>query len=242
MNIILFEKNTNSIEKETEEYKHIKNILKLKEGDTFKYGVFNSCIYLATITSFTKENIIFTSKVIEEKETASFLYPVTIVLGSLRPICLKRMLRQISSIGVESIIIYNGDLSEKSYIQSKFYQEQELFNIVLDGIRQSGKTGITKIKVYDDLESVIKDNSEKHLYFCDNKIKADDILETCLSFPLLFAIGSERGFSDKERDLFLRNNFKVVSLGNRILRSETASIATSLILTRRYDGTHNSKR
>jgi 16S rRNA (uracil1498-N3)-methyltransferase len=37
-------------------------------------------------------------------------------------------------------------------------------------------------------------------------------------------IGAEGGFSEKEIKLLKENNAQIVSLGNRILRTETASI------------------
>ena len=47
------------------------------------------------------------------------------------------------------------------------------------------------------------------------------------------AIGSERGWAEKEREFFYKQGFQFVTLGNRILRTETACIAAiSYILTK----------
>ncbi len=40
----------------------------------------------------------------------------------------------------------------------------------------------------------------------------------------LYVIGPEGGFSQEERDLFTAHNFKTVSLGQRVLRCETAAL------------------
>jgi RsmE family RNA methyltransferase len=48
---------------------------------------------------------------------------------------------------------------------------------------------------------------------------------------VLAAIGSERGWTDRERDLLERAGFTLCSMGSRILRTETAAtVASSIIL------------
>jgi RsmE family RNA methyltransferase len=45
----------------------------------------------------------------------------------------------------------------------------------------------------------------------------------------VLAIGSERGWSDRERDLFAVSGFARLSLGTRALRTETACIAATVL-------------
>jgi RsmE family RNA methyltransferase len=47
--------------------------------------------------------------------------------------------------------------------------------------------------------------------------------------PAVLAIGSERGWSDRERDLFEAAGFFRLSLGSRSLRTETACIAAAIL-------------
>ena len=50
--------------------------------------------------------------------------------------------------------------------------------------------------------------------------------------PYIYAaIGSERGWTDNERELFEKEGFAPCSLGERVLRTETAAtVATTLIM------------
>jgi 16S rRNA (uracil1498-N3)-methyltransferase len=50
------------------------------------------------------------------------------------------------------------------------------------------------------------------------------------SGSVIVSIGPEGGFDPRETDLFVRHGFKSVSLGSRILRTETAAIAIVAIL------------
>ena len=77
--------------------------------------------------------------------------------------------------------------------------------------------------------------NDRMLIFCDEKSNSDkDILQTLIPYYKKFKkwsiiIGPEGGFSDKERDFIISNNKAIsVSLGKRVLRSDTA-ITVSLL-------------
>jgi RsmE family RNA methyltransferase len=46
---------------------------------------------------------------------------------------------------------------------------------------------------------------------------------------MVLAVGSERGWSEAERELLDRAGFARLSLGSRILRTETASTAAAVL-------------
>ena len=52
---------------------------------------------------------------------------------------------------------------------------------------------------------------------------------------LILTIGPEAGFSDKEEEIALKNNFQPVRCGKRILRTETASIVALSIINNRLE-------
>jgi len=61
--------------------------------------------------------------------------------------------------------------------------------------------------------------------------KNDSATATNKDFMVYASIGSERGWTDRERDLFAENGFASCSMGCRVLRTETAAtVAMSLIL------------
>ena len=59
----------------------------------------------------------------------------------------------------------------------------------------------------------------------DGKTLAKDLIQNKENLKnIAIMIGAEGGFSEKEIEMLKSNNAKIVSLGNRILRTETASI------------------
>jgi len=68
----------------------------------------------------------------------------------------------------------------------------------------------------------------KFMSFRSNDEKENNEINGYLRFVV--ALGAESGFSEKEEQIFVKNGFQSISLGNRILRTETATIvALSLV-------------
>lgn len=235
MNIILFEKleAENLLDMKDERARHIKKILKLKEGDSFSAGVINSKKGIATIIEINKEYIRFSFK--ENDEEIKKLYPLTLLISYVRPICMKRIFREAISLGVETIVLFNSDTGEKSYAKSNFYVKEEYRKVLIDGAMQAAETPISEVKCVKNLNEALKlfDTSYDKVLL-DNVIKGDSLKTyTVKNNKTVIAIGPERGFSNRERDLFIDNNFTSFTLGNRVLRSETAACAAiTLTLSR----------
>ena len=122
MNIVLFDKDTRHFDSSDERYQHIKKVLHMGVGDSFHGGIYNSFEGKATITSFTTEGLDF---VFQEERDSSSLYPLTLIVAQVRPICMKRILRESASMGVERLILPISDLGEKSYSSASLYREGE---------------------------------------------------------------------------------------------------------------------
>ena len=53
---------------------------------------------------------------------------------------------------------------------------------------------------------------------------------------ILFVIGPEGGFSQKEEEFLIENSFQATTLGKRVLRVETAAIYVASIINYVYKG------
>ena len=111
MNIILFDRDEREFPKGDERFDHLKNVLHAGEGTTFRGGVINGERGLCTVSSLCDDGAWFTFT--PECEDKS-LIPLTVILAMVRPICMKRILRELVSLGVERIVLTTSDLGEKS--------------------------------------------------------------------------------------------------------------------------------
>jgi len=235
MNIILFETMPvgNVIPKDDYRYQHIAEILKLGVGDSFLMGLVNGPKGKAVVTGMDADGCHFSFDVTEAD--ASGLYPVTLLIGQVRPICMRRILREAVDLGVETLVLAGCDLTEKSYQDAKLYTSGEYRSILLDGAMQSGRTGLSEVRFASDIgEALRMVPSGARKLLLDNVIGKTSLSSLAVTEQrVVMAIGPERGFSDRERKLFLDGGYQPLLLGGRILRTETAcSAATAVLLGR----------
>ncbi len=236
MNIILFEDEDipKKINIKDERAKHILKILKLKTGDGFSCGFVNGPSGKGSITSIDPEWIHFSW---EKTADPVALYPLTLLIGYTRPISSKRILREAASLGVERIVFVGTDTGEKSYRDSNLWKG-EYRKYLLAGAEQAASTGLPEVEFYRDLDEFLKNEISQNTgvigIVLDNvepEVKLSG--HTPKGSKSLLAIGSERGWSARERNLFRSNGFHFASLGTRILRTETASTAGIALLLAR---------
>ena len=84
------------------------------------------------------------------------------------------------------------------------------------------------------MEKAIEEAGEGEKLLMDNVIGAVNLSSLSLQGKrVILAIGPERGWSERERGIFLSSGFSTVLLGSRILRTETAAVAgPAVALTR----------
>ena len=227
MNIVLFKEGETFLPNKDERAEHLKKVLHLSVGDTFKAGIINGLQGLAKIESISDEGIALSFDFAEDKKA---LYPLTMIIAQVRPICMKRILREAVSLGAERLILPVSDLGEKSYLNSSLYKSDEYKEILIDGAMQAGFTGVSECILASGIKEAIKNVPECERFLLDNVVGAEDLSKLDLhNKKVALAIGPERGWSDREREIFIENGFKPVLLGSRILRTETASVAGAAI-------------
>lgn len=227
MNIILFEKlnKNNTLSLKDERAKHLKKILHLGVGDKFCCGIVNGAKGEATITDFGDTEVSFDFEALDN--SSKELFPITLLISQVRPICMKRILREAVCLGVEKIVITGADLTEKSYAKANFYINEEYKKVLFDGAMQAAQTGISEVVFKDSLDEAIKlfDNNYNKIML-DNVLKSDKLsswLPDNSKNKTVITIGPERGYTDRERNILLESGFIPKTIGSRVLRSETAS-------------------
>lgn len=244
MNICLFkqEELNRPLSIKDERGEHIIKILHKKEGDTFSAGVINGMAGIAIIKSIQNGEITFDFKPDSEGKN---LYPLKMIIGFPRPIQLKRLLRDIAALGVQEVHLTGTELGEKSYMQSNLVEHGTAYQMLLDGTVQAASTHVPDLFLHktlkDCLESVIPEkeqcNNAKILKLCMDNINPKgslfSVLQEQYEKPALIvaAIGSERGWTQKEREMLESAGYLRVGLGPRVMRTETAATVSASIIS-----------
>lgn len=245
MNICLFSKDEISkpLSLKDERGEHIIKILHKKIGDSFTAGILDGQSGTAKITNITNEEITFIFTPSGEGKT---LNPLKMIVGFPRPIQLKRLLRDVAALGVCEIHLTGTELGEKSYMQSTLVEKGNAYKMLYDGTVQAGSTFVPKLFLHKTLTECLsfleKDLlSEKNVKVALDNVNPSMRLETslqkksedCKIDNVIAAIGSERGWTDKERKLLEEKGFIRCGMGERIMRTETAAtVAGAIILNK----------
>lgn len=240
MNIVLFKESEISqrLSLKDPRGEHIKKILHKSVGDTFEAGIINVSEGECRILEITEKDLAFEYKPLRPVVP---LYNIKLVIGFPRPIQLKRLLRDVVSLGVSEIHLTGTELGEKSYLKSTLLEKGAAEAALIDGACQAKSAALPLLYMHSNLsecldlifndvqpddELVLLDNIKPEFRLSDAVMQRQFEKKTVIA-----AIGSERGWTDRERDKFKERGFKFYSLGKRVLRTETAATtAVSLAL------------
>ena len=213
------------------DYNHIKNVLRMVVGDTFlvsENGISNFC----EIESFENEFVV--AKIIEENYNDTNL-PIKIHLfqGIPKGDKMELIIQKTVELGVESIIPVEMSRCVVKIDDKKKKSKQQRWQAISESAaKQSKRNTIPEIEEIVTYKQAMAKASEMDLFLVpyESKNGMEDTknalsqLKSGMSVGIL--IGPEGGFDEKEVDLAFENGGKVISLGKRILRTETAAITS----------------
>lgn len=234
MNICLFtdEEIKQPLSKKDDRAEHLIKVLHKKEGDSFTAGIIGGKSGIATITDISQTDIFFTFKPDGDGKPLTHL---VMIIGFPRPIQLKRLLRDVAALGVREVHLTGTELGEKSYMQSNLVERGSAYKMLLDGTVQAGSTHVPELFLHKTLSECLESVKGDVLLCLDNINPACSLNAATFGLDsnktVVAAIGSERGWTDKERAVLESAGFKRCGMGKRIMRTETAAtVAGSIIL------------
>lgn len=227
-------------------YEHILKVLKKAPGDEIAAGSADGFLGKARILSVTGVEIKLSFK---PEKPAEPLHPLRLILGFPRPIQANRILKDITSLGTAQIWLTVTELTEKSYMKSDIFANREFSPALIEGAEQAGNPRLPEVKTYwslkralDALDAGGKPGSAELtqlsgfgtrvvLHPDPQAVPISDL--TLLEKPVTLAIGCERGWTEQEAALLQHHGFTICSMGMRILKTETATVAAvSIILSK----------
>jgi 16S rRNA (uracil1498-N3)-methyltransferase len=209
-----------------DEHKHLAKVLRLSVGDKIECFFDASDIFLCTISKIEKDRTL--AKV--DSVLPCSANPTTKIIlfqGLPKLDKLELISQKLCEIGVSEIVPFSSQFCVAKPNENK---TERLEKIVISACKQCGRTQLLKIhkslkfaEMLDDLKSFDK------VIFANETEKQSSLRNALATLAkdqkIAVVVGSEGGFSRQEIDeLCAKNNVCSVSLGTRILRTETASI------------------
>ena len=218
---------------------HIKNVFRYKVGDSLFLSDGNGMDYCVQILE--ENNKYINSRIIDKYPTnGEPSVGITLYQGIPKSTKMDFIVQKNVEIGVREIVPVVCErtivrFDEKKDIEKKVDRWPKIAN---EASKQCGRGIIPSIKNPIKLKEAFGGLNEFDLsiipYEKERKNTLKDVIKDSIKNIAVF-IGPEGGFSKEEVEMAVNNNVVPVTLGNRILRAETASIYTNSVIIYELD-------
>lgn len=245
MNLALLERaETRVFRAGTPAAEHLSRVLKISLGGTFWCGVKNGARGLATVREISPAGDVAFSVEWENAAAAPALPPVRLLVGLSRPQTMKKIFAAAGEIGCSRIDVFRGEKGDPAYAESSLWKAGDgtLAEILEKCAEQTCVPALPEFRLHRSLAEFLAAGEDAGGVPAGGARVALDVYEAENSFaetalppgvPVLLAVGSERGWSDRERAALRGNGFAFAHLGERVLRVETAvAVALAVALSK----------
>ena len=224
---------------------HVMNVLHGEVGQVLKTGEINGLIGTSVITGISR----LPSSVSSPEITVACSHAersiepwVDLILAPPRPRVMKRLLPQLATLGVGRIFLVGAKKVEKDFWGATLLKPENYRPLLIDGLMQAGTSILPTLETRRNFRKFVKEELDAlcpesrrivaHPYDGVRTFEQSNIPN---NRTILLAIGPEGGWTDEEVALLEEHGFARYSLGSRILRTDTATIALLAQLMQRFD-------
>ena len=223
------------------DFNHIKNVLRMNVGDTLLVSCDNSSD-LCKITDIESNTVIVE---IVEKNYKNTNLPIEIHLfqGLPKSDKLELIIQKSVELGVASVTPVSMKRSIVKIDDKKTKTKNQRWQAIAEAAaKQSKRNSVPKVCDILSYREMLKTAENLDLllvpYECADGMNATKqaLKEIKSGMAVGIIIGPEGGFEQKEIEAAIQSGGKIISLGSRILRTETAAI-TAVAMCMRYSET-----
>lgn len=209
----------------TEDSYHIKRVMRMKIGDKIEI-VYQEKVYLGQIEALDDQ---VQAKLIEELASSKqHIRPITLAQALVKEQKMDYILQKATELEVTEIIPF---CAERSIVKADKQDEKRKIRwekIVKEASEQSKRTDLVKIHSILSLRELSQLDNYDVKIICSVSEKEKNLKKLLSNIPnsatMLFVIGPEGGLSDQEEQTLMDSGFQRVSLGDTVLRTETAGL------------------
>lgn len=217
-------------------YRHMVRVLRMEPGDTVQMADEEGMTYFGTISHVSKENVAVKIDSYSPAVQSGFTAPcITICQALPKGDKTDLILQKGTELGAHDFLLFGGRRSVAKIRDNQHEIKLERWNrITAEAARQCGRSDIPKVSWRPGAVEAANDSKQELrliLWEGERNQSLKDVISV-VEKPLsvVVAIGPEGGFDPLEVHHFTQHGFQPVSLGARILRTETASIAILAVI------------
>lgn len=210
---------------------HLINVFRLVKGDKIRV-VDSEFEYICKIDSVEKEKIILS---ILEKNTDAFSLNINLdaAISLLKNEKMDLCIQKLAELGINNFI----PMQAKRCVSKLDRKKDKWDKIVNETLKQCQAVNPMKISEVIDLKKIDYDFYDLIIvpYECEDICYIKNIITEKEKIKnILYLIGPEGGFDKEEIEFLKEKKAKIVSLGKRILRAETAAIVTGGVIINEF--------
>ncbi len=206
-------------------HNHILEFIKPAVGDELCVGLVNGKVGTGRVAAIDGKSVEMEVSFVKDPPRPA---QGTLVLAMPRPVVFNRLLGHITALGIKKIILIHSKRVEKSYWKSPVLKEENIKVQFFLGLEQAKDTIVPDVSfrmrfkpfVEDELPGIIKGS----LAFAAHP-ETREVIPCGVRGAFTLVIGPEGGFLPDEVEGLKRAGCRCVSLGERVLRVETAVVA-----------------
>jgi 16S rRNA (uracil1498-N3)-methyltransferase len=217
-----------------DEARHLRDVLRLKTGD--EVYVFNGAgrEFRCTVISTKRDSAeLQIGSEVEPAKPESQLQ-LKLCVSLLKGEKFDLVVQKATELGVSAIVplatrYADIHLRDEADADKRVARWQR---IALEAAKQSGRALVPEVSAPVSIESFLAGTKDAELCLMFSERGGSGLSEVGLpaSKSVTALVGSEGGWSDEEIERARAQNFKIVTLGGRILRAETAAITVTALL------------
>ncbi len=218
-----------------EDVRHIKNVLRLEIGEKIEVSDKNGTDYICEISEVSKENV---DCVILESFKSKGEAPIEIVLfqGLPKSTKMELIIQKSTELGVKEIVplVTERCITKINDRKKEDKKIERWSKIAEEAAKQSKRGFVPVISPIMSFKEAIAHLSDEDMvlvpYENEDTVGLKSVLRGSNALKVNIVIGPEGGFEQSEIDSLKEIGAHSVSLGPRILRTETAGFTTSALI------------
>jgi 16S rRNA (uracil1498-N3)-methyltransferase len=210
-----------------EEHRHLA-VGRVEVGETVEVFDGKGSVWVVRVESLTKRETV--AAVQESRLVPAPKVALILSLALLRTAAFELAIEKAVEIGVTRIVPFSGARSNVS----PGNRQERWARIIIEAAKQSKRYHLPMIDPVTRFDNVLAIPASTKIMFAERD--GGPLKSALAGSPALYLIGPEGGWTDQEMSAARERGFHPVSLGDGILKAETAAIAGGVLIRYELDG------
>lgn len=205
---------------------HLTRVLRVEAGQRYEISD-NRAVYLAEVETARKSLVVF--RVVERVPLRPAQPRITLCAALYKFDHFEWMVEKATELGVDEIVPFASTRTERGLDRAAEKRVERWRRIALEASQQARRDRLPEVAAPAEFGTILERGDESRLLL-DEEADAAQLLNGPVAAPVAIALGPEGGWTEEERAAFFGAGWRRVSLGDTILRAETAAIAALSIV------------